>query len=74
MEQIRYSPDCILIEIYNNLNNILENYVNERTFGHLILLPVQKPNKEKYHTTNLRPLNLLHAVRNILLVITMKRI
>ena len=45
MEQIRYSPDYILIGICNNLNNILANYVNERNIGHLILLPIQKPKK-----------------------------
>ena len=73
MELIKYSPDCILIEICNNVNNILENHANEINFGHLILLPIQKFNKEKGPPYNLRPLNLLDTIRKITVII-MKRI
>lgn len=73
MEQIRYSPDCILIEICNNLNNILQNHVNKIDFGHSILLPIQKPNKEKGRPKNLRPLSLLNTIRKVSMI-TMKKI
>ena len=65
MELTKYSPDCILIEICNNLNNIPENHVNEINFGHSILIPIQKPNKGKGPPKNLRPLNLLHEKNQI---------
>ena len=32
MKQIDYSTGCILIEIYNSLNNILKNHFNEINF------------------------------------------
>ena len=73
MELTKYSPDCILIEICNNLNNIPENHVNEINFGHSILIPIQKPNKGKGPPKNLRPLNLLNTIRKISMI-TMKRI
>ena len=63
MELIKYSPDCLLIEVCNNLNNILENQVNETNFGHSILLQIQKPNKEKGPSKKLRPLSLLNTIR-----------
>ena len=74
MELTKYSLDCILIEICNNLKNILENHVNEINLGHTILLPIQKPNKEKGPPRNLRPLNLLNTIRKILLMIIIIRI
>ena len=74
MELIKYLPDCILIEICNNLNDILENLFNKINFGHSILLPIQIHNKEKGSPKNLRPLNLLNRIRKILSMITMKRI
>ena len=74
MELIKYSTEYILIEICNNLNKILENHVNEINLGHSILLPNQKPNKEKGPPKNIRPLNLLNIIRKILSMITMKRI
>ena len=74
MELIKCSPDCILIEICSNLNSIMENHVNEINLEHSILLPIQKPNKEKDPPKNLKPLNLLNTIRNILSMITMKRI
>ena len=72
MELIKYSTEYILIEICNNLNKILENHVNEINLGHSILLPNQKPNKEKGPPKNIRPLNLLNTIRKILSMITMK--
>ena len=74
MELIKCSPDCILIKICSNLNSIMENHVNEINLEHSILLPIQKPNKEKGPPKNLRPLNLLNTMGNILSMITMKRI
>ena len=74
MELIKCSPDCVLIEICNNLNNILEIYVNEINFGHSIVVLIQKANKEKVPPKNLRPLNLVNTIRMILAMITMKRI
>lgn len=66
MELTKYSPHCILIEICNKLNNILENHVNEINLGHSILLPIHKPNKEKDLPKNLRLLNLPNTIRKIL--------
>lgn len=54
VERIKYSLDCILTEICNKLKNILETHVNEMNFGHLILLPTQKPNNEKVPPKNPR--------------------
>ena len=51
----------------------MENRVNEINLGHSILLPIQKPNKEKGQPKNLKPLNLLNTIRKILLMITTKR-
>ena len=54
MEQMKYSPDYILIETCDNLNNILENHVNKTNYEHPILLPIQRPKKEKGPPKNLR--------------------
>ena len=71
MELIKNSREYILLEICNSLYNTVENQVNEINFGHLILLPIQKPNKEKSPPKNLRPLNLLNKMRKTLSMITM---
>ena len=54
LKLIKYSREFILIERCNNLNNTVENHVNEINFGHSILLPIQKHNKEKGPPKNLR--------------------
>ena len=63
MQLMKCSPDCILTEICNKPNNILENHVNKINFGHSILLPIQKHHNKKGPSKNLRPLNLLNTIR-----------
>ena len=74
LELIKYGPDILFEEISNNLNHVLENHSMEINFGLSILLPMPKPNKPQGPTKNLRPLNLLEAIRKILSLVTLNRI
>ena len=71
---IRYSPEAVyekIADIHNN-NAAKRKHPNEITHG--ILRALQKPEKPKGPTSNLRPIILLSVLRKILAVCIMKRI
>ena len=53
---------------------MFETHKNEFSKGESVLLPIPKPNKQKGSLKNLRPINLLNAIRKLLSNIALGRI
>ena len=73
-EQLKHCPDIIYQHIADIFNEIAEtgSYPEEINKG--ILIPLQKPGKEKGKVENLRPIILLNMIRKILSKIILDRI
>ena len=73
-EFIKYSPEPVFEEIANIYNTAAESgeIVEEMQLG--LLKPLQKPNKTKGPTENLRPIMLLSTLRKILTICMLRRL
>ena len=74
IEFIKYASDEFKEVIAKFLNNILETHTDSAKIGQSILLPLPKPGKTQGPRKNIRPINLLKAIRMLFSLITLKRI
>ena len=73
-EQLKYAPDSIHRHIVNIFNETAKTGVFPRELKEGILIPLQKPGKEKGKVESLRPVILVNIIRKVLAIIMMKRI
>ncbi len=73
MELVKYAPPSAHNKIAEILNNVFEKHIDVDT-GSAALVPLQKPPpKKKGPVKNLRPINLLPAIRKILSKLALRR-
>ena len=71
---VNKNNDSIHKHIANIFNETAKTDVFPRELKEGILIPLQKPGKEKGKVENLRPVILLNIIRKVLAIIMMKRI
>ena len=73
-ELIKCGPDVLFDDIANIFNKIAESGEIPNELNEGILIPLQKPGKEKGKLENLRPVILLNVIRKILAIVMVRRI
>jgi hypothetical protein len=73
-EQLKFGPDILNEIIADMFNTIAKTGQCPEEIKHGILVPLQKPGKEKGNVENLRPIILLNMIRKILAVVMLNRI
>lgn len=73
-EQLKHAPDTLSNIIADLFNKMAETgaYPDEISEG--LLIPIQKPGKEKGKIQNLRPIILLNMLRKILAIVILERV
>ena len=73
-EHIKYAPKCVHQDIANQLNEVTETGTYPIELKHGLIIPIQKPRKQKGKVENIRPVILLSILRKLLATCFIKRI
>ena len=73
-EHIKYAPKCVHQDIANLLNEVAETGTYPIELKHGLIIPIQKPGKQKGKVENIRPVILLSILRKLLATCFIKRI
>ena len=73
-EMITYGPEELHQEMANTVNETFQTHEGQLNTGESVLIPIPKPNMQRGPLQNLRPINLLNAIRKLLSNITLGRL
>ena len=73
-EHIKYAPKCVHQHIANLLNEVAETGTYPIELKHGLIIPIQKPGKQKGKVENIIPVILLSILRKLLETCFIKRI
>ena len=73
-EHIKYAPKCVHCEIANLLSEVAETGTYPQELKHGLIIPIQKPGKQKGKVENIRPVILLSIYRKLLATCFIKTI
>ena len=73
-ERIKYAPKCVHQDIANLLNDVAETGTYPQELKHGLMIPIQKPGKQRGKVENIRPVILLSILQNLLATCFIKRI
>ena len=73
-EHVKYAPKCVHQEIANLLSEVAETGTYPQELKHGLIIPIQKPGKQKGKVENIRPVILLSILQNLLATCFIKRI
>ena len=73
-EHIKYAPKCVHQDIANLLNEVSETGTYPIELKHGLIIPIQKPGKQKGKVENIRPVIQLSILRKLLATCFIKRI
>ena len=73
-EHIKYAPKCVHQDIANLLSEVAETGTYPQEIKHGLIIPIQKPGKQKWKVENIRQVILLSILRKLLATCFTKRI
>ena len=73
-EHIKYAPKCVHQDIANLLNEVAETGTYPIELKHGLIIPIQKPGKQRGKAENIRPVILLSILQKLLASCFIKRI
>ena len=65
-EHIKYAPKCVHQDIANLLNEVAETGTYHQELKHGLIIPIQKPGKQKWKVENIRPVILLSMLGKLI--------
>ena len=73
-EHIKHAPKCVHQDIANLLNKVADTGTYPQELKHGLIIPIQKPGKQKGKVENIRPVILLSMLQKLLATCFIKRI
>ena len=71
---VQIAPKCVHQDIANLLNEVSETGTYPQELKHELIIPIQKPGKQKWKVENMRPVILLSILQKLLATCFVKRI